>query len=466
MASECPGVIKPADGPAKIYFEPSTPIPGTFEGKQVVDGTLLARYLRSFYVYFVWVVGILATVMIMYAGIQWITAAGNSSRIENAKSTMNGALIGLVLALTSVLILRSVNPTLVRFDSLSIFTVPTVLINENSEQSEKGAPAVPYPVDVSNVANVNRWDAQITTLAAEYGLDRDYVKAIMIIESSGNPNAVSPAGACGLLQVMPANSNNTCLKGESNVEANMRAGMQLMKNLMNFTCPRQATYKSGSSTTCTPSNTKCTNHSWHYVIAAYNGGLAANCSSKDCSAEQQTWWECEVNAGFAETRRYVAKVEAMVQRVQQWGWNGGGAGGQCSDLAALAQANNAIYPAQDSPALVDLKNCIANNVSPDLIDQSQIYTIDETHPACNYTHGETTCGACSHTVHSCHYGGVAGSSGAEGVDYNANLAGGHTEAELKDAIFAALDGPCAGKSSYRLGHVDHTHISTSACNNE
>ncbi len=74
----------------------------------------LANYLYAFYVYFVWIVGILATVMVMYGGIQWLTAAGNSSRIENAKQTMNSAFIAVVLTLTSYLLLQLINPTLLR----------------------------------------------------------------------------------------------------------------------------------------------------------------------------------------------------------------------------------------------------------------------------------------------------------------------------------------------------------------
>ncbi len=77
-------------------------------------GNELSTYLRAFYVYFVWIVGILATVMIMFAGIRWITAAGNTSQIQNAKTTMNGAVIGLVLTLTSYVILQAINPELVR----------------------------------------------------------------------------------------------------------------------------------------------------------------------------------------------------------------------------------------------------------------------------------------------------------------------------------------------------------------
>lgn len=323
--SDCPVTMtEPTDtNQSKIYFVPNVPIPGTFEGRQLVDGTFLARYLRSFYVYFIWVVGILATVMVIYAGIQWITAAGNTSRIENAKTTMNGALIGLVLALTSVLILRAVNPTLVRFDSLSIFTVPTMLLEENLEKGEKSHPLISYNEDVSKIPNVTKWDSLITQIAAEpsINLDRNYVKAMMLVESGGNPNAESGDGACGLLQLMPFHTDDKCLKGEASAEANLRAGMRYIRQLMDYTCPHRATYESsGRTAVCTPANTNCTKGSWHYVIAGYNGGLGANCSSKDCSAERLTWWECEVNKDFDEVRHYVPKVEAMLLRVQQWGW--------------------------------------------------------------------------------------------------------------------------------------------------
>ncbi|MBU1148623.1 pilin [Patescibacteria group bacterium] len=97
---DCPGEMPFEETSDEIYFTPQAPIPGVFEGPQLVDGSLLSRYLRSFYVYFVWIVGILATVMIMWSGIQWITAAGDASKVTNAKATMNGAIIGLALTLS------------------------------------------------------------------------------------------------------------------------------------------------------------------------------------------------------------------------------------------------------------------------------------------------------------------------------------------------------------------------------
>ena len=306
----------------ELKFTPNVPIPGLFEGTITVDGTLISRYVKAVYVYFVWIVGILATVMVMYGGIQWVTAAGNSSRIENAKQTMNGAFIAIVLTLTSFLLLRLINPALVKITDLSILTVPTILIGEGLETSEKGSPAAPLPAklaDLSKVTNVVDWDSLIISISDELGVDDPYyVKAIMMIESRGNPDAVSPAGACGIMQVMKENSNGVCLKGMANAEANLRAGISLIKSLFANACPTKARYKSGDYAACDPAKTSCANN-WHYVIAAYNGGRSANCSSITCQGQRQTWWECAKNPGYAETRNYVLSVERMYQIVRGWG---------------------------------------------------------------------------------------------------------------------------------------------------
>lgn len=50
---------------------------------------------------------------------------------------------------------------------------------------------------------MRRWEPLILKYAAQYQIDPDLVAAVMTVESSGNPNAVSYAGAVGLMQVMP-----------------------------------------------------------------------------------------------------------------------------------------------------------------------------------------------------------------------------------------------------------------------
>ncbi len=50
---------------------------------------------------------------------------------------------------------------------------------------------------------IQRWAPQIQTWAASHSLDPNLVATVMQIESCGDPQALSPAGAIGLFQVMP-----------------------------------------------------------------------------------------------------------------------------------------------------------------------------------------------------------------------------------------------------------------------
>lgn len=73
----------------------------------------IGEYIRVVYSYSIRVVGILATVMIIIAGIQWVTSGGSSDKITSAKKRIGGALIGLFLVYLSYTILNTINPSLV-----------------------------------------------------------------------------------------------------------------------------------------------------------------------------------------------------------------------------------------------------------------------------------------------------------------------------------------------------------------
>ncbi len=84
-------------------------IPG-LEGKQVRD---LAQYIQVVYAWGVRAAAIAAVIAIMVGGLMWLTSGG-AERLGKAKELIGNAVIGLLLALFSFVILKTVNPDLVR----------------------------------------------------------------------------------------------------------------------------------------------------------------------------------------------------------------------------------------------------------------------------------------------------------------------------------------------------------------
>lgn len=65
-----------------------------------------------------WALGLgvlLALVMIIFSGYMYLTAGGNAQQVAAAKERFAGAFIGLIILFAAVLILRTINPDLVKF---------------------------------------------------------------------------------------------------------------------------------------------------------------------------------------------------------------------------------------------------------------------------------------------------------------------------------------------------------------
>ena len=82
--------------------------------------TDIADYISTIYTFGVSMIGILATTMIMFGGMKWLLAGGNQSKIGDAKEIIISAVVGLVLALTSYLLLNTINPKLVTLSSSAV----------------------------------------------------------------------------------------------------------------------------------------------------------------------------------------------------------------------------------------------------------------------------------------------------------------------------------------------------------
>ncbi|MFA5644211.1 MAG: pilin [Patescibacteria group bacterium] len=123
-----------------IEFVPQVTIPGSnfIKGQNttIEGGTkALAIYVKSIYNYLLAIVGLLAAIVLMVSGVIWLTAGGNTEKIGQAKGWMTGSLTGLILMLTSYVILRTINPYLVDFRTNDV---------DNIDRREKNTVCVKY----------------------------------------------------------------------------------------------------------------------------------------------------------------------------------------------------------------------------------------------------------------------------------------------------------------------------------
>ena len=74
--------------------------------------------------------------------------------------------------------------------------------------------------------------AELADAAADrYGLPRQLVRSVMLAESAGQPNAVSPKGAIGLMQLMPSTARLLGANPQDPAQ-NMEAGVRYLRDLL------------------------------------------------------------------------------------------------------------------------------------------------------------------------------------------------------------------------------------------
>jgi soluble lytic murein transglycosylase-like protein len=134
-------------------------------------------------------------------------------------------------------------------------------------------------VDFGRVSlNTSAYSSEIRTAASEFGVEEAIVRAIIHAESAYRPNAISHAGAQGLMQLIPATASRFGVADPFDPSQNIRGGVRYLAWLMKR-------YSSNLT----------------LVAAAYNAGEGA----------------VDRNGGvppYSETQRYVQRVGQLADR--------------------------------------------------------------------------------------------------------------------------------------------------------
>lgn len=95
--------------------------------------------------------------------------------------------------------------------------------------AQKGA----HPLaDVEQPAIRRQIDDAVQQAAYKYGLPAELVRSVVRHESNFNPHAVSPAGAQGLMQLMPATARELGVSDPFDIQQNIDGGSRYLKSML------------------------------------------------------------------------------------------------------------------------------------------------------------------------------------------------------------------------------------------
>jgi len=76
------------------------------------EGVPINQLVAWFYYFLVGISGLATFLMLVWGGFTWLTSTGNPTKISDAKDKITSAVLGLVIILSSYLILKVINPEL------------------------------------------------------------------------------------------------------------------------------------------------------------------------------------------------------------------------------------------------------------------------------------------------------------------------------------------------------------------
>ncbi len=111
----------------------------------------LATYIEAVYKYAIGLGVIIAIVVLMYAGIRWMTSFGNTKAIETAKTSVYSSALGLFLLFSAYTVLYVINPDLPKLKALHILAPKQEAFWAPEDGNSDGSDGITVPGAAVNI---------------------------------------------------------------------------------------------------------------------------------------------------------------------------------------------------------------------------------------------------------------------------------------------------------------------------
>lgn len=283
----------------------------------------IAVYIYAIYNYLLGIGGVLAAIALMIGGVIWLISAGNASRVSEAKSWIVGSITGIIILLTSYVLLYEINPELVNTRYVDLQTIDPISIE--AEQTP--------PLDLSNLTGsiypINDWQ----TIPSHPN----------IINQAADQKA-NPLLANALLKVADCMSLSGYKLRISSLSRTPQKQAELYSKSYNHSPNKCGTLKKaegttkGGTTTCCPfpadGKIKLCPHTSGSAVDAWGSDPKSNHSNKKSTASQYKLQECMFASGFCiiPSECWHFELPALSKPCNQVKNLESGGGDSCQDL--------------------------------------------------------------------------------------------------------------------------------------
>jgi len=114
--------------------------------------------------------------------------------------------------------------------------VPLWALERNHGMSARGASSRSRGADGTGLINrVNeKWGSLVSNISKRFGVDEHLVTAVIARESAGNPRAISPKGAKGLMQLMDGTAREMGVAYSFSPAENIMGGVKYLKKMLDM----------------------------------------------------------------------------------------------------------------------------------------------------------------------------------------------------------------------------------------